>query len=266
MDKRRRWLRIRLFLAVAGGSIGLVLAGYAVNFFFFETLQRDWVDANYSLVRDRGTPKDVVVVGIDAQTFGDLQLRWPFPRSVFGAVLDRINAGRPKAIGYDVQFTEPTTADEDNALVEAVSRSHGKIVLSTTETDGHGGTNIFGGADLSQFGATAGNGNVPPDSNGGVVRHMQYEIGGLKTLPIVVAGIARGRPITESEMGGSKQWIDFPGPGGTVKTYSFSRVLPLPSKAKESDIKASYKDGILEVRAPIDESKPTPSKIPISRT
>jgi adenylate cyclase len=226
VDKRRRWLRIRLFLAVAGGSIGLVLAGYAFNFFFFETLQRDWVDTNYSLVRHRGTPKDVVVVGIDAQTFDDLQLRWPFPRSVFGAVLKRINAGSPSAIAYDVQFTEPTTVAEDNALVEDVSKSRGKIVLSTTETDGHGHTNIFGGADLSQFGATAGNGNVPPDT-GGVVRHMLYEIGGLKTLPIVTAGIARGRPITKSEMGGQKQWIDFPGPGGTVTTYSFSRVLPI---------------------------------------
>src|SRR5688500_12969326 len=33
---------------------------------------------------------------------------------------------------------------------------------------------------------------------------------------------------------------------------SFSRVLPLPSNAKEADIKASYKDGILEVHAPLD--------------
>jgi len=227
VDKRRRWLRIRLFVAVAGGAIGLVLAGYAVNFFFFETLQRNWVDANYSWVREGGTPKDVVVVGIDNQTLDDLQLRFPFPRSVFGRVLDRINAGRPKAIAYDVQFTAPTTVEEDNALIEAVSRSHGKIVLSSTETDGHGNTPIFGGADLSQFGATAGNGNVVLDSSGGVLRHMEYSIDGLKTLSIVSAGIARGRPFTRSEMGGSRQWIDFPGPAGTVTTYSFSHVLPV---------------------------------------
>ena len=56
---------------------------------------------------------------------------------------------------------------------------------------------------------------------------MQYEIGGLKTLAVVAAGIARGRPIPKADMGGSKQWIDFPGPAGTVTKYSFSRVLPL---------------------------------------
>ncbi|MBO0694385.1 MAG: Hsp20/alpha crystallin family protein [Acidimicrobiaceae bacterium] len=51
-----------------------------------------------------------------------------------------------------------------------------------------------------------------------------------------------------------------------IRYGSFSRVLPLPPKTKEDDIKASYRDGILEVRAPIDNSTPKPSKIPISRS
>jgi adenylate cyclase len=231
MDKRRRWLRTRLFLAVGGGVTGLMLVAFVLHFFFFETLQRSWVDRNYSWVRARDAPSDVVVVGIDATTFGDLQLRYPFPRSVFGKVLDRIRLADPKAIAYDVQFTEPSSGPngiaEDNALVDAVARNHGKIVLSTTETDGHGHTNIFGGGSiLNQIGALAGNGNVPLDSNGGAVRHIRYEIGGLKTLSLVTAGIARGRPITRSNLGGSSQWIDFPGPSGTVRTYSYSRVMP----------------------------------------
>ncbi|MCL2396310.1 MAG: Hsp20/alpha crystallin family protein [Acidimicrobiaceae bacterium] len=50
-----------------------------------------------------------------------------------------------------------------------------------------------------------------------------------------------------------------------IRYGSFSRVLPLPVKTKEDDIKASYHDGILEVRAPIDNSTAKPSKIPISR-
>jgi HSP20 family protein len=51
-----------------------------------------------------------------------------------------------------------------------------------------------------------------------------------------------------------------------IRYGSFSRVLPLPAKAKEEDIKASYKDGILEVRAPVEAGTVKPSKIPISRT
>ncbi|HZD64681.1 MAG TPA: Hsp20/alpha crystallin family protein [Acidimicrobiales bacterium] len=50
-----------------------------------------------------------------------------------------------------------------------------------------------------------------------------------------------------------------------IRYGSFSRVLPLPAEAKEDDIKASYKDGMLEVRAPIDPDAPKPSRIPITR-
>lgn len=51
-----------------------------------------------------------------------------------------------------------------------------------------------------------------------------------------------------------------------IRYGSFSRTLPLPAEAKEDDIEASYKDGILEVRAPLDKKAAKPSKIPISRS
>jgi HSP20 family protein len=48
---------------------------------------------------------------------------------------------------------------------------------------------------------------------------------------------------------------------------SLVRNIPLPEGVKEDDITASYKDGILEVRAPIatQEKKPPVMKVPISR-
>ena len=48
---------------------------------------------------------------------------------------------------------------------------------------------------------------------------------------------------------------------------SFVRNVPLPEGVKEDDITASYKDGILEIRAPIaaEEEKPPVTKVPISR-
>jgi HSP20 family protein len=47
---------------------------------------------------------------------------------------------------------------------------------------------------------------------------------------------------------------------------SFFRAVPLPMEAKEGDVQASYKDGVLEVRvpcAPAIEEKPQP--IPVTR-
>ncbi len=46
---------------------------------------------------------------------------------------------------------------------------------------------------------------------------------------------------------------------------SFSRVVRLPAGASEDDVEASYNDGILEVRIPVDESSNGARKIPISR-
>ena len=47
---------------------------------------------------------------------------------------------------------------------------------------------------------------------------------------------------------------------------SFSRDLPLPEGVKESDVKASYRDGILEVRVPMPkvEAAKAPTTIPVT--
>ncbi len=49
---------------------------------------------------------------------------------------------------------------------------------------------------------------------------------------------------------------------------SFSRRILLPEGVKDKDIKASYTDGVLEVRTPLPETSPSttePKKLPITR-
>ena len=50
---------------------------------------------------------------------------------------------------------------------------------------------------------------------------------------------------------------------------SFSRSIPLPDGVKDEDIKASYTDGVLEVRTPLPDEAASqteaPKKLPISR-
>jgi HSP20 family protein len=46
---------------------------------------------------------------------------------------------------------------------------------------------------------------------------------------------------------------------------SFSRVVQLPAGATEDDVKATYADGILEVRIPIDSAEAETKRIPIER-
>ena len=52
-----------------------------------------------------------------------------------------------------------------------------------------------------------------------------------------------------------------------LRRGSFSRMLPLPDGVSEADIKASYKDGILEIRVPVPEPAPAPTtKVPIAKS
>lgn len=48
---------------------------------------------------------------------------------------------------------------------------------------------------------------------------------------------------------------------------SFVRSLPLPVGTKAADIKASYKDGVLEVRVPVSETSATDvTRVPVTRS
>ena len=46
---------------------------------------------------------------------------------------------------------------------------------------------------------------------------------------------------------------------------SFTRTVSLPLGASEHDVKATYKDGILEVQIPIDRSEAESRKVPVQR-
>ncbi len=46
---------------------------------------------------------------------------------------------------------------------------------------------------------------------------------------------------------------------------SFTRTIALPEGTPVTDVKASYKDGILEVRVPMPPTKAAATKVPVSR-
>jgi adenylate cyclase len=227
VDKRRRWLRTKLFLGVAVVATGLSLLAYAFHFGFFEGLEKQSIDMRFDFRGSQGAPKDMAIVTVDDTTFNDLKRQWPFNRTLHAKVIDRICAGHPKAIAMDIQFSEITTVDADNALGNSIYNCNGKVALATTEV-GAGGTPglMFDAQALKQFHAKAGNSNFSTDS-ADVIRQMPYELDGLKSFALGAAELATGKTITKADMGGSRQWIDYAGSPGTVTTYSYVRALPM---------------------------------------
>jgi len=166
----------------------------------------------------------VAVVAIDDASFSDLEVQWPFKRSLHARAIDALREAGAKQIVYDVQFTEPTTEREDLALYRAVRRA-GDVVLATTETDGDGGTNVLGGDEnVKQAGAHAGSANLETD-RGGVIHRFPYATGGLRSVATVTSGLVTGESPDPEAFGHDGAWIDYAGAPGTVPTVSFSDLV-----------------------------------------
>ena len=219
--RRRRRLVVTLYAAVALATAAVVLAFWAGD--VMRSTELETVDARFAIRGQHAAP-DVVVVGIDAKTFGEVR-RFPFRRTLHARVIDRIRRAGARVIAYDVQFTEPSGDDSaDNALVEAADRAP-RIVLSTTEVGEDGATNVFGGdAVLRELGVRAGSGNLPNDP-GGVIRRFAYDDLGLRAFAVVAAELFGAQRVARSEFAGDgSAWIDYPGPPRTITTVSFGDV------------------------------------------
>ncbi len=184
------------------------------------------VDQRFEIRGGQEPPGDIVLVDVDGPTFSVLGRQWPFPRSLHGRVIDRLRRDGADEIAVDIQFTEPTTPAEDDALIASVGRMGG-IVLATTEVDEDGNTNVFGGEDvLRRFDARAASTIVVTDP-GGTIRRMPHTVDGLISFPVAAAEGKLGREIGTDAFTADDgtAWIDFRGPPGSIRTVPYWRVL-----------------------------------------
>jgi CHASE2 domain-containing sensor protein len=175
-------------------------------------------------LRQTQAPKRVTVVAIDDLTFSRLDDQWPFKRRIHAHAIDVLRKAGAREIVYDVQFTEPTRAEDDQALMAAVQRA-GNVILATTQMDRRGRTNVLGGDDnLRALHAQAGAANLFSDP-GGTITRFPYSVSSLKTLPVVAAEQVRGRALDPRRFGGDGAWIDYRGGPGRFDTISFASLL-----------------------------------------
>jgi CHASE2 domain-containing sensor protein len=201
----------------------LALVGLAELAGAFDSLERASISTRFAL-RDVPPPTDIVIVKIDDRTFGELNKPWPLSRSLHARVIDRLHAAGAREIVYDVQFTEPRTAREDGDLYDAVGAA-GNVTLATSQSDAQGRTNVLGGdANLARVHARAAAANLTT-SQGGVIAHFPYEVSHLKSLAVVAAERASGKPLSPSRFDGGNALIDYRGGAGTFRSVPFWQVL-----------------------------------------
>lgn len=77
----------------------------------------------------------IVLVSIDQDSFDELQLQWPWPRSLHAMLVRKLAASQAKFIAFDVLFTEPNPDPrQDQALADAI-RAAGNVILAAEYTE-----------------------------------------------------------------------------------------------------------------------------------
>ncbi|MDT5063138.1 MAG: hypothetical protein QOH63_3597 [Acidobacteriota bacterium] len=133
------------------------------------------------LFRFRGRlppPDDIVIVAIDDVSLQRVG-KWPWPRTVMAAALDRLTDARPLAVGLDVIYAEPSDPADDKLLREAIRRN-GRVVLpaqltefDTTQSDIDGSSTwLTPLPEIRDAAKAVGHAHADPDVDG-VLRTVQ---------------------------------------------------------------------------------------------
>jgi CHASE2 domain-containing sensor protein len=212
----------RLRLLLTAGLVAGAVAAVAHTGGALDALENASIDRRFE-VRGAQPPSDIVFVAIDDVTFSQLDLQWPFPRSLHGKAIDELHRAGAQVIVYDVQFTEPTKPREDFALYDAIDRAGG-AVLGTSEADENGHSMVLGGDEnLAKIDAVAAAANLPEEERG-VIRRFTWSKNNMDSLAVAVAK-RLGHPVHPEAFEPGGAYIDFRGPKGTVPTYSFSALV-----------------------------------------
>jgi CHASE2 domain-containing sensor protein len=214
-----------------GVALVALLAGYGTwHTSFGNNLELGTIDARISL---RGTQRPypgVVIVAIDVKTLESSRFgSFPFARIYDAEMIDRLRKDGARTIAYDLIFDSASdNAQYDLDLYDAAARAHGHIVLAAQASDihGNGTTNVLGGvANQRSAGVSVGTAEFSEDSDG-AVRRLPERVEGVQSFAVAAArdaGVSTSALRADFDSG--SQWIDFPGPAGTVPSYSFSDVL-----------------------------------------
>lgn len=137
----RTWLalgvRVRQAAILAAAFAGLFAATLNDS---FAPVEHALMDARFELLPRTATGK-LVIVEIDAKSLTALET-WPWPRRYHGELIDRLREANASLIAFDVDFSSPSSPENDQALADAIERAKGRLVLpSFTQHESQGAGN-----------------------------------------------------------------------------------------------------------------------------
>ena len=156
----------------------------------------------YSCLRgSMSPPTEIVMVGIDEESFMMMKRPWPWPRSIHGKLITALRKAGARGIVMDILFSNPSTPQEDKAMAEAIRR-HQNVVLAAdieiVRTEKFAQSMLI--TPIEEFvaaGARFGISSIPLDADN-VVRRVFWgtpECPSLEVSALEMLGIARKKDV-----------------------------------------------------------------------
>ena len=211
LQGRLRSRRRSLLFGIAAGAGAFALGtGWGGAFDQFLKDARDGI-------RSHPASGEVHIVEIDARSLSKID-RWPWPRSVHAAAVDRLHQAGARSIAFDVDFAATSRPEEDAALTEALKRAGRSVILPTLRQQaGSGRSEYIDTAPLKSFSDNAflAAVNVVPDRDG-YVRRMLL---GVETLGTPRPSLSSMIAETNAEIGRDFE-VDFSIQPETIPRHS----------------------------------------------
>jgi adenylate cyclase len=121
-----RGVQVSVLAALFFGAAALIarLPGWPlIDYRTFDYLSTVWAEPP----ADDGP----IIVAIDEPSLAEINMQWPWPRSLHAKLITQLRAAGAKVVALDIIFSEPSAPSEDEALAEALGPD---VVLAGDET------------------------------------------------------------------------------------------------------------------------------------
>ena len=177
----------------------------------------------------------IVLVAIDDRSIETIG-RWPWPRTIHANLIDRLAQAAPRAIAYDILFTETAAGDEQlAAALTSAGNVYLPLLVDGAAANAAPARVVEPAPPLNAAAAGLGHAALTPDADGLLRRLPLYLTASGEIWPHLMAAMAEGAAETPAPdsivaSGGRLEaaypaFIKYVGPPGSFRTISFVDLL-----------------------------------------
>ena len=171
--------------------------------------------------------QSLIIIGIDDQSFANLNAQWPWPRGIHAHLLEQVKKQAPRAVVFDILFSEPSESAEDNLLAQAIMGEIPVVMASeraVQQTEyAQVITDVLPLPSFIESGAIPGDVGIQNDPDQ-VVRRLPSQESAMwrRTLETI---LSTDKLTIRNAAHSSTEYIKYVGSRGTIPTISYYQAL-----------------------------------------